>query len=133
MYKSHITTAEGWLALPEFAVPGADSSAGFNRVIVDVEKVSFCVVSKEECELAGLDAEPIPGGRRVLPIISTRQQDRVKIYRLPLDLTSWVIMVISLISLGRKLFPSRVEFKVHEGQRVAKIETLTKLDELEAH
>ncbi|WP_431685767.1 hypothetical protein [Hahella sp. NBU794] len=128
MYDALVTTVDDWLALPELVIPRADYSRGISGVVLDVEEVSFCAVSKYECEQAGLNAESTPGGRRVLPVITVREAGDYEVYRLPLSLTSWAIMVVSLIKMGRKVLPSKVEFGEVQEQLIAKVESLTNRD-----
>jgi hypothetical protein len=118
--KTHVLLLSEWLALPEVPAPTIRDE-GEMGVVMQVAKVGFLFATGEECEKAGLSAEPGPNGKFILPTAIIEEASGPSLHRLPPALAPWVFDAVALAHVGRNQFPSKVEFGRLKGRVYAEV------------
>lgn len=106
-------------ALPTDAVTDNDVSNGFviNRqgakVYFDIERQPLLEIKSGN---QTFDVLSVGLSKEMIPIVTIAEEDEVKCFRIPRELSEWAMTLVGLANVGEKVFPSKVRFsKTKEG------------------
>ncbi|MEY2169042.1 MULTISPECIES: hypothetical protein [unclassified Rhodanobacter] len=115
---STITSLDGWLHLPEVVFPALKNAQEKGSVFA-VHKVGFLAVSKQECVVAGINAEEQPPGKCLLPTAVVKLAGTPELCKLPISLGPWAFDCVAMAHSGVLEFPTQIEFGILEGRSYA--------------
>jgi len=119
--EASISTIDEWLELPAPHFPRIEKSGGTGKVL-RVKSIACVVVATQACVQYGIDALQVAEGKSVLPTFNAKVDGDYRWYRLPIDLSEWVVGCMATANMKRKYFPATVEFGEREGKTSAKFQ-----------
>lgn len=106
-------------ALPIDAVTDIDLSHGFvtNRrgakVYFDIDRQPLLVIKNGQQTFNVLS---VGLSKSMIPVVTIVEEDEVKCYRIPRELSEWAMTIVGLANMGENVFPSKVVFsKTKDG------------------
>lgn len=106
-------------ALPIDTVTDNDLSNGFviNRrgakIYFDIDRQPLLVIKNGH---QTFDVLSVGLSKEMIPVVTIVEEDEVKCYRIPRELSEWAMTIVGLVNMGVKVFPSKVVFsKTKDG------------------
>ncbi|APO43872.1 hypothetical protein BS614_07520 [Paenibacillus xylanexedens] len=111
-------------ALPIDAVTDNDLSNDFviNRrgakVYFDIDRQPLLVIKNGH---QTFDVLSVGLSKEMIPVVTIVEENEVKCYRIPRELSEWAMTIVGLANMGEKVFPSKVVFSKTKDGYVADI------------